>query len=66
MASQTIKTKIKYFLIILFSLIIIKCASQLPPGGGEVDKIPPEIIEVYPEAGTTNFSDDYFEITFSE
>ncbi|MFC2136086.1 Ig-like domain-containing protein [Bacteroidota bacterium] len=31
-----------------------------------MDKIPPEIIEVYPEIGTTNFSDDYFEITFSE
>jgi len=38
----------------------------LPPGGGEVDLIPPEIIEVYPEPGTTMFEEDYFEIEFSE
>ena len=51
---------------ILFLFIFSDCANQLPPGGGEVDKIPPRIIEVYPEQGTTNFNDDYFEIGFSE
>ncbi|RPI70631.1 MAG: hypothetical protein EHM47_11785, partial [Ignavibacteriales bacterium] len=30
------------------------------------DKIPPEIIELYPEDGTTNFDEEYFEIGFSE
>ncbi|MGB5530883.1 MAG: Ig-like domain-containing protein [Ignavibacteriaceae bacterium] len=45
---------------------MIKCANQLPPTGGEVDKIPPEIIEVYPADGTINFEEDYFEIEFSE
>ena len=45
---------------------IIRCANQLPPPGGAPDKIPPEIVEVYPSDGTTKFSDDYFEIKFSE
>jgi len=36
------------------------------PGGGDVDRIPPQIIEVYPQNGTTNFNENYFEITFSE
>jgi hypothetical protein len=46
--------------------IIIGCASQLPPGGGDVDRIPPEIVEVYPPNGTTSYDDNYFEIEFSE
>ncbi|NWF90584.1 MAG: Ig-like domain-containing protein [Ignavibacteriaceae bacterium] len=42
------------------------CANQLPPGGGEIDKIPPHIEEIYPPEGTINFNEDYFEIGFSE
>ena len=57
------KQLIIFFLILLF---ISRCANQLPPGGGELDFIPPEITEVYPVDGTTNFNDDYFEIEFSE
>lgn len=45
---------------------MLRCANQLPPGGGEVDLIPPEIVEVYPEPGTVMFDEDYFEIEFSE
>ena len=54
-------------LIFLFaSLLLIKCANQLPPPGGPVDRVPPEVLEVYPPNGTTNFDDDHLEITFSE
>ncbi len=42
------------------------CANQLPPGGGDIDRTPPEIVEVYPADGTINFEDDYFELGFSE
>ncbi len=45
-----------YLFVFLFSLTLFflaGCANQLPPGGGEVDKIPPEIIYSYPENGTT-------------
>jgi hypothetical protein len=58
-----------YSIVFLFSaalLFLIGCANQLPPGGGEVDLVPPEIISSYPENGTTNFSDDYIEFEFSE
>ena len=54
------------FILLLFSFIFIRCANQLPPGGGEVDKIPPKIIEVYPTDGTINYDENYFEIEFSE
>jgi hypothetical protein len=47
-------------------IIILGCASQLPPGGGDVDRVPPEIVEVYPANGTTNYDGNYFEIEFSE
>lgn len=46
--------------------MITRCANQLPPGGGEVDKIPPKIVEVYPPDGTVNYQEKYFEINFSE
>ncbi len=60
------KYAVKYILFLLSGLFLSDCANQLPPGGGEVDKIPPEIVEVYPANGTTSFHDDYFEIGFSE
>ncbi len=51
---------------ILLSFFLLQCANQLPPSGGDVDRIPPEIEEVYPADGTTNYDEDYFEIDFSE
>jgi len=53
-------------IFLLLSLFLLRCANQLPPTGGEVDKIPPEIEEVFPADGTTNYIEDYFEIEFSE
>ncbi|TSA28188.1 MAG: hypothetical protein D4R68_04375 [Ignavibacteriales bacterium] len=47
-------------------IIFARCANQLPPGGGEVDTIPPKIIEVYPENGTVNYHENYSEISFSK
>lgn len=46
--------------------MIFSCASQLPPGGGEEDKIPPEIISYYPLQAATNFSDDKVVFEFNE
>ncbi len=58
--------KIKYPLLFLLGLFLSGCANQLPPGGGEIDKIPPKIVETYPENGATNYNEDYIEFTFSE
>ena len=59
------KVIFKIFTAFLFALVS-GCANQLPPGGGEVDKIPPQVIEVSPANGTVNFNKNYFELTFSE
>ncbi|MFA4923093.1 MAG: hypothetical protein WC557_02740, partial [Ignavibacteriaceae bacterium] len=42
---------------ILSSFYLMSCANQLPPGGGPLDTVPPKIVEVFPENGTTNFSE---------
>jgi hypothetical protein len=60
------KFKIVYLSTILFSFILLRCANQLPPGGGEVDKIPPKIVDVYPPDGTINYEENFFELNFSE
>jgi Bacterial Ig-like domain len=60
------KKKINYYLASLLLFILSGCANQLPPSGGPLDKTPPKILKVYPENGTTNFKDDYFEIAFSK
>lgn len=58
---------IKNIAFIVASIFLLHyCANQIPPSGGDVDKIPPEIVQVYPLNGTTNFTDDFIEITFSE
>ncbi len=59
---QIIKTLTAVFLI----LLIVKCASQIAPPGGDKDITPPVVIETYPEDGTTNFKDNIIEFTFSE
>ncbi len=46
--------------------IMWACANQLGPQGGEVDKIPPEVIYTFPENRTTSFSENYIELEFSE
>lgn len=60
------KSKLKKFFFLTIALMFGQCANQMPPGGGEIDTIPPTILEVYPEDGTINYTDDYFEIGFSE
>lgn len=66
MLRKQINRKITLIFVLLSFILIIKCANQLPPSGGEVDKIPPKIEEVYPADGTVNFKDNYFELNFSE
>ena len=61
-----IKEKMKYFYYVFLALVFWGCANQLPPGGGEIDLVPPQIVKIYPENGTINFNSDYIEIDFSK
>ncbi len=61
-----ISNKKYYRIFLLLSFILLRCANQLPPSGGEVDRIPPEIVKVYPADGTINYTENYFEVEFSE
>lgn len=38
----------------------------MSPPGGDDDKIPPTVIETYPENGTLNFNEQFVEFSFSE
>ncbi|MDP2304271.1 MAG: Ig-like domain-containing protein [Ignavibacteria bacterium] len=58
--------KIIILILTLISMMLVGCANQLPPGGGEIDLIPPEIIYVLPESGTTNYKEAFIEFEFSE
>lgn len=51
---------------IILSFLFVKCANQLPPGGGPIDTTPPKIAEVNPSDGTIQYKENFFEITFSE
>ena len=54
------------FAVASVMFLFSKCANQLPPSGGDVDTTPPEIIYSFPEDGTVNFKENYFEVKFSE
>lgn len=50
----------------LFLIILSSCANQLPPGGGEIDRTPPEIRSINPRPGTVNFKGRSVRIVFNE
>jgi len=54
-------------ILFIFTVIYFQCASRGRPGGGPVDKIPPEIIFTYPTADSTNINElESIEVRFSE
>ena len=53
-------------LTFLLLIILSSCANQLPPGGGEIDRTPPEIRSITPRPGTVNFKGRSVRIVFNE
>ena len=45
--------KINTFLLLIVLCALGSCAKQRPPSGGPVDKIPPEIVSVFPAPNST-------------
>ena len=62
------KIPIRYCLFFLFILVLSNCATRKAPGGGPVDRIPPQIISTFPNSDSLNVSPQIseIEILFSE
>ncbi|MEO8663849.1 MAG: Ig-like domain-containing protein [Ignavibacteria bacterium] len=58
--------KYKIFFSIIISFILYGCANQLPPSGGDDDRIPPKIIYIYPKPNSVNFHDNKIILRFDE
>jgi len=56
----------KYFLIALSSLLLIRCARQTQPTGGPKDVAPPELLKSTPDNGQKNFKGNTIELNFDE
>lgn len=59
----------KKLILILYTflpLIFVSCANQLPPPGGEDDRIAPKILSVFPTPGTKNFKGREITLRFDE
>ena len=56
----------RFYILIFTILLIYSCAKIGAPTGGPRDRIPPEVTETIPEAGSVNFSGDKIEITLNE
>lgn len=46
--------------------ILVACASRVPPNGGQVDKVPPEILNAEPANLSKNMQSDRITLTFNE
>lgn len=64
------KRRLTYVLLLGFALLcvaLLACATQVAPGGGPEDKLPPRIAAVYPAPNTTNHPNElYVKLEFDE
>ena len=57
---------IQYVIVVLLSALILGCANQTTPSGGDKDTIPPKLIQSNPPDRQINFNKDEIELTFDE
>ncbi|MFN5370291.1 MAG: Ig-like domain-containing domain, partial [Bacteroidia bacterium] len=50
----------------LLWLYLASCASRVAPSGGKPDNVPPKIVSINPQSGSTSFSGNRIEIEFDE
>ena len=56
----------KHFTIFAIIVLLIGCAGQRLPEGGPVDSTPPEIISVFPEPNSINYTGNSIVLEFNE
>ena len=60
------KRKIKYILLFLVPLLLMRCANQVAPTGGPKDVTPPKVVGTKPANGSVGFIGSKIQITFDE
>ena len=56
----------RFWSVLIILSVIWSCANRGRPSGGEIDELPPEIINSKPENFSTNFNSDEIVISFNE
>lgn len=51
---------------IIFPVLFISCANQLPPSGGEDDTTPPKVLKIIPAPNSLNYSEKTVSIEFNK
>jgi len=52
--------------LLLLALVLISCATPVPPTGGDPDRTGPEIISTFPQTGTVSFKERVVRFEFDE
>ena len=64
---QVVAAYVCSFLLVLLCIGFWACATQVAPGGGPEDKLPPRVAAVYPAPNTTNHPEElYVKLEFDE
>ncbi len=61
-----LKILLSHRLSVFPALLCISCAGQVPPSGGPLDSVPPEIIRTEPDSNAVRVSPDRIVLEFSE
>ena len=58
--------KIWLFYAVFYCILLSGCANQLPPGGGEEDKVAPKLVSQYPPPNTLNYNGKSIKLKFDK
>jgi hypothetical protein len=56
----------RLLLILFAAIMLVSCAGQIPPPGGPVDTVPPEIIRTVPDTNAVHVTTNSIELEFSK
>ncbi len=59
-------TPFVHFPIVLAALVFVTCAGQIPPPGGPVDAVPPEVVQTMPDTNAVHVATHSIELEFSK
>jgi len=63
---NVLKLFINISFLIISAIIFVSCANQLPPNGGDVDRLPPKAVSIIPPNGSINYVNKSITIEFDK